>query len=279
MWQHHVLFLSEAFVIFHFGGIFIWHSSLHSSHSKLNKKKNDWSILLGSQPTISLDKAVSVFVLYIQILGIWKWVLVTLGLNFKSIKFLSSFNSLKWGSHSARQKNTAGEILDSRFFCFLKQRAVKLLVYLWKHSHNFTAKLCWGKLHSVRGGRARDCSCVFILWKWALWSFIESHVMGKLAAVILQLHSALCFTSCLSSVGEMTDSLFLLPWLFRGMRSDSSQTHHSSWYSHYARVGGMRKEYHCNWDYSIFPVMLKDFDNYRKKQFLYWHVLFLSRWK
>lgn len=50
------------------------------------KKEDTW----GSQSTISLDKAVSVFVLYIQILEIWKWVLVTLSLNFEFIKFLSS---------------------------------------------------------------------------------------------------------------------------------------------------------------------------------------------
>lgn len=74
---------------------------------------------MGSQSTISLDKAVSMFVLYIQILGIQNWFLVTLGLNFASFSFLSSFNSLKW------QKNIAGEMLDSRSFCCLKAKSNK----------------------------------------------------------------------------------------------------------------------------------------------------------
>lgn len=37
MHQHHAWFLSEAFVMLLFGGIFLWHSSLHISCAKLSK--------------------------------------------------------------------------------------------------------------------------------------------------------------------------------------------------------------------------------------------------
>lgn len=80
---------------------------------------------MGSQSTISLHKAASMFVLYIQILGIQNWFFATLGLNFESVRFLSSFNSLKWSSQPTRQDNVAGEMLDSRSFCCLKAKSNK----------------------------------------------------------------------------------------------------------------------------------------------------------
>lgn len=73
------------------------YTSLVQSWAKLQvvglfflKKKKDWRSL-GSQSAISLDNAVSMFVLYIQILWIQNCFLVTLGLNFESFRFLSFF--------------------------------------------------------------------------------------------------------------------------------------------------------------------------------------------
>lgn len=68
----------------------------------------------------------SVLVFYIQILGIQNWVLVPLGLDFEFIRFLSSFSSLKWGPHHTGWKNVAGEMLDSRSFCCLKEKSSKV---------------------------------------------------------------------------------------------------------------------------------------------------------
>lgn len=276
MWQHHVWFLSEAFVVFNFGGIFIWHSSLHCSHSKLNLKRGYLGVTIYH---FFGQSCFSVCIIYS---------------DFRNLEMGFSHIKLKFWIHQVSELLTSlsgvltlqgrrilqVKSLTAGPFASWKQRAVKLLRYLWKRSHDFTAELCWGQLCPTQSMEAeQEILLGFLSYGNGLCGPLQSPVWWKNWQLWSSNFTLLCFTSCQSSVGEITDSPFLLPWAFRGMRSDSSQALHSSWYFHYARVGGMRIEYCCNWDYSSFPFMQKVFANYRKKQFLYWHVFSLSRCK
>ena len=161
MHQCHAWFLSETFVIFQFRGIFLWHSSLHSSHSKLSEvmsclkkrlKEKFWGQYL---PFLWTKPCQCITYSYFRD--------SELGFSHTGLNLnLSSFWALltPWSGVPTPQGRRALRVkcLTAGPCAAWKQKAIRLLRCLQKHSHDFTAKLSWRKLPPTQGGgRAKDC--------------------------------------------------------------------------------------------------------------------------